>query len=64
MKQHACLEGHAFEHVCVLPSGHAHADGDGAAHVQAERVRLSLHARGGTEEPAHEDDGRTGRREH
>ncbi len=52
-----------LEHVC-LPSGHAHADRDGAAHVQAERVRVSLHAWGGSEEPAHKDDGRTGHREH
>lgn len=49
------------ESVALLPSGHARADRDGAAHVQAERVRVSLDARGGAEEPAHEDDGRTGR---
>ncbi len=65
------IAAYVFRRTCVwmlehvrLPSGHAHADGDGAAHVQAERVRVSLHAWGGSEEPAHKDDGRTGHREH
>ena len=39
--------------VCLRPTGHAGADGDGAAPVPPERVHVPQDARGRPEQPAH-----------